>query len=419
MLTSNRRDFLRAAGLVTGGMFVPSIFRDAVNAANNERPLSTTSASDPSQQRTLIVIQLAGGNDGVNAVIPYQDGRYYELRPELAVPGADALALNGDIAFHPSLSPLVELWDSGDLAIIGNVGYDEPSLSHFQAMDVWHKADPSQAQQEGWLSSLVSGSVDGDGHPLGAMSLGNTLTPTLCCPPTPPPAFNGIENYQLLPDPRFPDGSAERDAALRDLYDIYQAPAPYAALLDGNADAAIESSELLQSILLDHEPAQAFPTTPFGRGLELLSAAIANDVGLRIGYIVLGGFDTHANQTNTHAALLDQLAQGVSALYADLRQAGKEDDVVVMTWSEFGRRPKENGSAGSDHGTAAPQLVFGGAVNGGYFGDLPDLNNLDENGNLRYSVDFRSVYATILEQWIETDHAPILGGSFEQLPFLK
>ena len=419
MLTTNRRDFLRAAGLVTGGMFVPSIFRDAVNAARKERPISTSSAADDALQRTLIVIQLAGGNDGVNTVIPYQDGRYYELRPDLAIAGEDAVPISEDIAFHPSLSPLVELWEAGDLAIVGNVGYDEPSLSHFQAMDVWHKADPNQAQNDGWLSSIVSGAVDADGHPLGAISLGNSLTPTLCCPPTPPPAFSGIENYQLLPDPLFPDAHQDREATLRQIYDAYQAPAPYAALLDGNADAALDSSDLLQDVLLDHTPVKPYPTSPFGRGLELLAAAIANDVGLRIGYIVLGGFDTHANQLNTHSNLLDQLAQGVSALYADLQQAGKEDDVIVMTWSEFGRRPEENGSAGSDHGTAAPQMVFGGKVAGGYYGDLPNLSSLDENGNLRYSVDFRSVYATILDQWIETDHAPILGGTFETLPLIE
>ena len=419
MLTTNRRDFLRAAGLVTGGMFVPSIFRDAVNAARNDRPISTTSASDDALQRTLIVIQLAGGNDGVNTIIPYQDGRYYELRPDLAIAGEDAAQINDDIAFHPSLTPLVELWDAGDLAIVGNVGYDEPSLSHFQAMDVWHKADPGQAQNDGWLSSLVSGTVDSDGHPLGAISLGNSLTPTLCCPPTPPPAFAGIENYQLMPDPLYPVGHPAREATLRQIYDAYQAPAPYAALLDGNADAALDSSALLQDVLLDHTPVRPYPTSPFGRGLELLAAAITHDIGLRIGYIVLGGFDTHANQLNTHANLLDQLAQGVSALYADLTQAGKQDDVVVMTWSEFGRRPEENGSAGSDHGAAAPQMVFGGRVAGGYYGDLPDLDSLDENGNLRYSVDFRTVYATILDQWIETDHAPILGGAFETLPLIE
>jgi uncharacterized protein (DUF1501 family) len=419
MITTSRREFLRAAGLVTGGMFVPTIFRDAVEAARAERPLSSTAAADASLNRTLIVIQLAGGNDGVNALIPYQNSRYYELRPNLAIPGGEVVPLNADVGLHPALQPLSALWERGDMAVIGNVGYDEPSLSHFQAMDVWHKADPAQARKDGWLSSLVSGAVDADGHPLGALSLGNSITPTLCCPPTPPPAFNGIESYQLLPDSRFPGAHDARIEALQQLYSVYQAPAPYAALLDGNADAALESSALLQSIVLNHEPVTPYPASPFGQGLELLAAAIVHDVGLRIGYIVLGGFDTHAGQLNTHAALLGQLSQGVAALFADLEAAGKQDDVVVMTWSEFGRRPQENGSAGSDHGTAAPQLVFGSSVAGGYYGDLPDLDHLDENGNLRYSVDFRSVYATVLERWIETDPAPILGGSFPILPIFE
>jgi uncharacterized protein (DUF1501 family) len=286
-------------------------------------------------------------------------------------------------------------------------------------MDIWQTADPTVGRHDGWLSTLVGGSVDSDGHPFKALSVGSMLAPALCCPALPPPSLSSAAEYRLQPDPRYASGSAAREDALNRLYASYAAPAPYAALLEATATTAEQSSKDIQSVVAQHQvaPTVTYPKGGLGDGLKLLSSLIARDVGLRVGYVVLGGFDTHSTQAKHHADLLQSLADGISAFQADLATHEKTDEVVIMTWSEFGRRAAENASAGTDHGTAAPLFVLGSNVKGGLVGDPPDLGSLD-NGNLRFATDFRSVYATVLEGWLQTDSTSILGQRFSTLPIL-
>ncbi|HEX5416998.1 MAG TPA: DUF1501 domain-containing protein [Chloroflexota bacterium] len=406
-----RRDLVKSGlAVVVAGAFMPTIFSRAVAMAAADKSLSTA-GSGPS--KTLIVVQLAGGNDGLNTVIPYADSRYLQIRPHLGIPTDQVVQLDSHVGLHPSLKGLKPLWDSGKLAIVENVGYDHPSLSHFQAMDIWQTADPLNARHEGWLSTLVGGSVDGQGHPVNALSLGPSLAPALCCPTVPPPALTALADYKLQADPRYPTGRAAREDALHRLYASYAAPAPYAALLDTTAQTAETSSQQLQDTAAGHVPATGanYPKGGFGDGLKLLSALICKDLGLRVGYLVLGGFDTHAIQLKHHADLLKTLADGINAFQTDLAGHGKGDDVLLMTWSEFGRRAAENFSLGTDHGTAAPLFVVGNQIKGGLKGDAPDLGNLD-NGNLRFATDFRSVYATVLDGWLQADSSAILGQKF-------
>jgi uncharacterized protein (DUF1501 family) len=412
-----RRDFVRSGlAVVSAGAFMPTIFSRAVAAASIDQRASA--AGDP-PAKTLIIIQLAGGNDGLNTVIPYADTRYRQLRPELAIADDQILKLDATAGLHPSLAALQPIWDAGKLAIVENVGYDLPSLSHFQAMDIWQTADPALGRHDGWLSTLVGGSVDRDGHPFNALSIGSGLAPALCCPALPPPSATTAATYRLQPDARYPSGQSARDAALNRLYASYTAPAPYAALLDATATSAEQSSQLLVAAAARHQAssAAAYPKGGLGDGLQLLAAMITGNLGLKVGYVVLGGFDTHANQAKHHADLLKTLADGIAAFQSDLAAAGKADDAIVMTWSEFGRRAAENASAGTDHGTAAPLFVVGNRVKGGFFGAPPDLGNLDE-GNLPYATDFRSVYATVLENWLQADSSAILGKSFPKVGFI-
>jgi uncharacterized protein (DUF1501 family) len=418
MAILTRRDFVKSGlAVVSVGAFMPTIFSRAIAAASQDKSPSSAGAA-PS--KTLVIIQLAGGNDGLNTVIPYADPLYPQLRPHLGIPLDQVVHLNDRLGLHPSLGGLKSLWDAGNLAIVENVGYDHPSLSHFQAMDIWQTADPTNGRHDGWLSTLVGGSVDADGHPFKALGVGPTLPPALCCPAVPPPSVGSVGTYRLQPDPRFPNGRAAREDALNRLYASYRAPAPYAALLEATSVTAEQSSQELQAAAASHQAAggAAYPTGGLGDGLKLLSSLITREQGLRVGYVVLGGFDTHATQAKHHADLLKTLADGIGAFHADLAAQGKADDVVIMTWSEFGRRAAENASLGTDHGTAAPLFVVGNGVKGGVYGDAPDLGDLD-SGNLRFQTDFRSVYATVLEGWLQADSTAILGQKFSSVGFLK
>jgi uncharacterized protein (DUF1501 family) len=409
----SRRDLLQTSGTVIPvGMFLPSVFSRAIDQAGRQ-----TLSGNPGQAanaRTLIVVQMAGGNDGLNTVIPYTDGRYHDLRPVIGVPDSQLLPISDRIALHGELAGLKALYDQGKVAVMQTVGYDNPSLSHFQAMDIWETADPELQRRDGWLSTLVEGKVDAKGHPIGSLSLGPTLAPALCCPPTPPPTVNNLGGYKLLPDPQFPKTAVAREDALVRLYQSYQAPAPYAAILESTADAARMSSAQMQQFAKSYQSTVTYPQTPVAQGLKLFAATLKAGVGLRLGYVVLGGFDTHAQQLNQQPKLLRQLGDALNAFTTDLEAQGLDKDVLTMTWSEFGRRVQQNASNGTDHGTAAPLFLVGSGVKGGLYGDVPDLVNLDD-GNLRHSIDFRSVYATVIERWLQADSKAILGSAYPTL----
>ncbi|MCL4540952.1 MAG: DUF1501 domain-containing protein [Chloroflexi bacterium] len=413
MMVSRRQLLQSSSTVIPVGMFLPSVFSQALDQMG--RNTLYGQPGRPSNNRTLIIVQLAGGNDGLNTLIPYSDGRYRDMRPTIGVPESELLPVSEEVAFHKELEGLKGLYDQGKVAVIQTVGYDHPSLSHFQAMDIWETADPSLHHQDGWLSTLVEGQVDSHGHPIGSLSLGPSLAPALCCPPTPPPTVSAINDYQLKSDPRFPHGAAVREQALVQLYQTYHAPAPFAAVLDSTADQARASAAMMQEIAHQYKPMTAYPQTPLAQGLKLLAATLKAGSGLRIGYVVLGGFDTHAQQVNQQPRLLRQLGDAIRAFYGDLAAQHLDEQVLLMTWSEFGRRVQENASHGTDHGTAAPLFLVGSGVKGGLYGDPPDLTHLD-TGNLKHSIDFRSVYATVIERWLQADSKPILGGAFPTLP---
>jgi uncharacterized protein (DUF1501 family) len=403
--------------VVSAGMVMPTIFSRGVASAR-AMSLEGSRFAQAASERTLIVVQMAGGNDGLNTVIPFTDPLYHQMRPTLAIPDAQVLMLDTRLGLHPSLKALQPLWEQGHLAIVEGVGYPNQSLSHFQAMDIWQTLDLSGNGTEGWLGKLVSGWVDQDGHPFKALDVGVQTAQALQSISTPVPTVANVNSYRVYPDPADRDASNGRMQALMKLYSSYPKTSPYAALLDTTAlNAQDGSSQLLQADAT-YKPAVTYPTGAFAEGLKILAEAIVQGLGLRVGYVTLGGFDTHANQQTTHAALMQTLAEGLSAFYNDLHAHGKADNVVVMTWSEFGRRVEENGSLGTDHGTAAPMFVLGKPINKGIYGEPPSLSNLDSNGNLKYTVDFRSVYATVLDRWLGASSKDVLGGSYGSQNFL-
>ncbi len=414
----SRRTMMKNGMLaVSAGMVMPAIFSRGVASAMT---LSKDghSFSQLATDHTLIVVQMAGGNDGLNTVIPFTDPLYKQMRPTLAIPDNTVLPLDTRLGLHPNLQPLKNFWDAGHLAIVEGIGYPNQSLSHFQAMDIWQTLDLNGSAGDGWLGKLVAGLVDQDGHPFKSLDVGVATAPALLALNAQVPTLSNTKSYAIAPDPADPDKGSTRLQSLMKLYSSYPQTSPYAALLDATALNAQDGSRQLNEAEATYKPAVTYPKGPFADGLKILAESIVQNLGLRVGYVTLGGFDTHANEKLTHDTLMSTLANGLAAFYNDLGAHGKADNVIVMTWSEFGRRVEENGSQGTDHGTAAPLFMLGNSINKGIFGEPPSLSSLDNNGNLKYTVDFRSVYATVLDRWMGASSHDVLGGDFGSQNFL-
>src|SRR5256886_8634377 len=338
MMKLSRRAMVKDGLLaVSAGMIMPSIFRRGIASARAQS-IDGSRVAQMAGGRTLIVVQMAGGNDGLNTVIPFGDPLYHQMRPTLGIPQTQVLHLDTRLGLHPNLAPLKQLWDTGHLAIVEGVGYPNQSLSHFQAMDIWQTLDLSGNGSEGWLGKLVAGLVDQEGHPFKSLDVGVQTAQALQSITTQIPTLSSVKSYSVFPDPGDRDGGNARLQALMKLYNSYPKTAPYAALLDTTALSAQDGSRQLHQADTTYHPAVTYPKGPFADGLKILAEAIVQGLGLRVGYVTLGGFDTHANQSATHDVLMQTLANGVSAFYSDLAVHGKADNVVVLTWSEVGRR---------------------------------------------------------------------------------
>ncbi len=384
------------------------VFRRAVASS----VLESRSYSSPYPNRTLIIIQMAGGNDGLNTVVPYTDSRYYDHRSYLAVSDEDVLDLNGELGLHPVLGKMKLLWDQGLLAVVQGVGYENQSYSHFESMHVWQTADNKGKLGEGWLGRYFESLKGMEDNIFQGLAVGK-LMPYECSNLNAPiPVVSSIDKYRL-------EGSSEqRSEALLKLYGSSPLDAPYGVLLDNTIEAVYKSSEALQTADKNYQSDIQYPETSLSKSLKVLAEAIIGDLGVRVGHVKIGGFDTHSDQIVEQPDLLQEMSEAIYAFYEDLKAAGRDQDVLIMTWSEFGRRVKSNGSGGTDHGAAAPMFLIGSPVIGGVYGENPNLRNLDKD-NLRFTTDFRSVYSTVLEEWLGAAPEAILGGQrFEHIPFL-
>jgi len=406
-----RRDFIKTGiALVPTMALMPSVFRRAAAAAAFEQE------AVGGKVRTLIIVQMAGGNDPLNTLVPYADNRYYDLRSNLSIADTDVLPLDADVGFHPALANLKNVWDEGRLAVIEGVGYEAPSFSHFSSMDIWQSADPDGSLTDGWLGRYFE-ELDASQDVLQGLAVGRRLPLEVFSEQVPVPIVESVAGYQLQGDRRYPEAG---DARAQALLDLYAAPrqAPYSVLLDNTIQAMHSSSVTLQEVEQAYTSRVEYPETPLAQSLRLLAQAVTSDVGLQVGHVTIGGWDTHANQLADQQTLLETVDQAVYAFYQDIKDHGKEQDVVIMTWSEFGRRARSNASNGTDHGAAGLMFALGAPVTGGLYGARPDLGNLADD-NLRYTTDFRSVYATVLERWLGAPAEAILGkGRFQQLGFL-
>jgi uncharacterized protein (DUF1501 family) len=395
-----RRDFLRAAlggsSLIALAPTVPGFLARTARAATPER-----------DGRVLVVIQLDGGNDGINTVVPFADEGYARGRKALRLKAEEILKLDDRVGLHPNMRGAADLVESGRLAIVPGVGYPNPSRSHFQSMGVWQTArlDPEEHGGPGW----VGAGLDAEGGRGSALFVGSGPVP---------PAIRGrrsaasaVERFEdLQPDPvaagarTLAEGQGTADDGLgafirRSLLDTY-AEADRIAEVARRPDGA------------------SYPGFPLAGRLRLIAQLLKGGPGARVYYTSQGGYDTHADQRFTHANLLAELSASLKAFLDDLAASGLADRVLVLAFSEFGRRVAENASAGTDHGTSGPVLLAGPAIRPGLFGPYPSLTDL-EDGDLKVTTDFRRVYAAVLDGWLALPSAPALGGEFEPIPILR
>jgi len=409
----SRRDFLlRTSGFVTVSAMVP---RWAVDGSR----LFEESIGADFANRTLVVLELAGGNDDLNTVVPYSDNLYTQMRSRIGIAPGSVLQLDGRLGLNPVMTGLKALWDHNRVALLENVGYPNSSLSHFAARDVWHTADPQLAQRNGWLGRWADRYIAGSGNPLACTAISQSLPRTLLSDSVGVPSFVNLASYQYATDGSFP---GDRSNQIRTFltqngaeYEIENTP----DALSRVAEDAIHSSDMLQTVGSGYVPGGVYPAGTLGAGLLLIAQIINANLGARILYITYGGFDNHATENSDHDPLLTNVSAGIQAFFDDLDAHGKAHDVLLMTWSEFGRRVADNGSNGTDHGTAAAHFVVGNAVRPGIYGGPPNLANLDSNGNRTIENDFRAYYGTILQDWLGADSAAILGTGYPNLGFVN
>jgi uncharacterized protein (DUF1501 family) len=365
-----------------------------------------------SEDRVFVLVNLAGGNDGLNTVVPFGDATYYRVRPTLAVPPGDVLRLDDRVGFNPALRSLKALYDKGMVAVIQGVGYPDPDFSHFRSTQIWQTAAPATYETTGWLGRVLDDVGPDRDDLFEAVAVARSLPQVLVGENRDVPVVMQLGVYGLLSD---------RDARLRRAYrSVVRDPrvpftSPYLAhVLQVEGDAQRQAEEL-PSLIAGYTPVGSYPATPLGRSLALAAQMIAGRTGTRILYVQQQSYDTHVSQKATHDRLLAEFADAVKAFYDDLAAHGNEKRVLTMTFSEFGRRIAENASGGTDHGEASPVFLIGGGVKGGIYGAYPDLTDTDL-GNLKYTTDFRDVYATVIERWLGRRAASVLGGRFPTIP---
>jgi uncharacterized protein (DUF1501 family) len=398
MLT--RRDFLLRSSLVALAPTVPGFLLRTARAAVPRR-----------DARVLVVLQLDGGNDGINTAVPFADPGYAKHRKLLRLPTSSLVKVSDQVGLHPSLGGARKLLEAGRLAVVQGVGYPNPNRSHFESMAVWHTArfDPEERNGLGWLGRALDGKERPEARNPDCVFVGGAQLPTALrgrrCVAS---ALTRPEDFVIAPEVKArpgPDMAPKEDLA---------------AFVRRATLDAYTTADHMAEVIRSREDGAGYPATALAGELRLVARLIKADLGTRVYYARQSGYDTHSTQLGTHAALLGELAGAVQAFLDDLAAAKLADRVVLLTFSEFGRTVRENGSAGTDHGTAGPVLLAGPAVKGGLVGCTPNLVELDpRHGDLKMGLDFRRVYATVLEDWLGLPARDAVGGTFERLPLFR
>ena len=429
----HRRSFLkRGAGLVTAGLVVPAFLAETARLLDGGAGVVEASpllgsmaapgiasvarkAGDPSR-KILVVVLLAGGNDGINTLVPHGDPLYYQARPTLAIPREQVLKLNDAVGLSPALKQLKARYDRGQVAVVQGVGYPNPNRSHFRAMDIWQTAVPERIEPTGWLGRYLQSCGCGTDKHLEGISVGATVQKSFWTELTLVPAISNLAAFQFGNPRANPAARNYEVAALRRALSQSRGR-PEEEFLRQATQIALDDADTLGQVAASYQSTVDYPQGPLGESLKTIAQVIAGDVGTRVFFATLGGFDTHANQVGQQQRLLTELDTSVEAFMQDVELLKRQDDVMLMTFSEFGRRVNENASNGTDHGTAEPLFMVGGGVKGGLHGLYPSLSDLDRT-DLKHTTDFRSVYSAVLQDWMGVPSETILGGTFDKLPIV-
>lgn len=434
-----RREFLRTTILGSAACWTMPLFLERTfSLMGAEAAQSMTQLATGKDGPILVVLQLAGGNDGLNTVIPYADDEYYKHRPRLAIPATDVLKLNDHVGFHPNMAGMRDLLEAGELSVLQGVGYPNPNRSHFRSTEIWHTAaDSDRNEPYGWLGRYFDNACEGMDPSVGIALVEQRPQAFLGRNPT-GITFTAPEEYRWfgyqgegaddaaaffeqlnVPDDGLhtEDGGLMAGASIGSIGGSGGGEGDHLSFLQRTALDAQLSSEQITEVAKGYHSKVEYPGNNLGQNLRLIAQMIAGGLPSRVYYASQGGYDTHQGQEYSHQRLLGELSASVTAFCQDLKEQGNFDRVLLMTFSEFGRRVRENGSAGTDHGAAAPLFLAGGAIRGGLTGAHPSLTEL-HRGDLVHSIDFRSVYATILEHWLQTPAEKVLGRKFPTLEFI-
>jgi uncharacterized protein (DUF1501 family) len=431
-----RREFLRTT--VLGGALswtVPSFLANTFAALQAQAAEQATQITTGRDGTILVVLQMAGGNDGINTVVPYANDDYHRARPRLALSADKVLKLNAEVALHPNLTGLKELYDGGQLAIVQGAGYPNPNRSHFRSTEIWQTAsDSNRFEHYGWLGRYFDNACAGCDPTVG-VSIGHEMPEAFAAKAPTGVSLDNPQNFRFMPPRGEPRAEMqETEVAFRKLNE-------FAGDLDANSGGTIAtlrgmslrsgsmldflertamdaqvSSDTIRKIAGRGENQASYPASQLANSLKLVAKLIGGGLPTRVFYVSQGGYDTHTNQLATQDRLFKELGDSLQAFVADLKAQGNLERVLVMTFSEFGRRVAENASGGTDHGAAAPLFVIGNKIKAGLLGTYPSLAPGDLfEGDIKYTVDFRSVYAALLQNWLKTSSEVVLGRKFPEI----
>lgn len=402
-----RRDFLGNSAKIAIGLAAPTWLSTIARADVFRK--SEGFKIDP--DGILVVVQLSGGNDGLNTVIPYADSRYHELRPTLGISEDKALHLNERLGLHPAMTGMQTLYKEGKVAVINNVGYPRPNRSHFKSMEIWQSASPETSLSYGWVGRhLDILHAKNPLNPVYALGLSTDKPRALQADDYSVPCFASLADIQSMV------GDPDAERMLRDIQGTGGSAGE--DVVRAANKSALDAMASLRDKLKGFTAKETYPADAFGNGFKQLAQIVATSPQTRVLYFSAGGFDTHARQAEQHEKLMKGFSDSMLAFQREMEAIGKADKVVVLVFSEFGRRSYENASGGTDHGAAGPMFMVGKAVKGGLYGPMPDLQNLVD-GDLKYEIDFRQVYATALDNWMGGDSQKVLSAKFEPLNVLK
>ena len=371
------------------------------------------------KDRSLVVVQLSGGNDCLNTVVPYTNGHYYDHRPSVAIKEGEVLKIDDELGFSPHMGPIKNLWDEGKVAIIQGIGYPNPNRSHFRSMDVWHTAVPDKVGADGWLGRAIR-EIDPNGeNVLTGVNFGRGLPRSLAAQGVSVASVGNLETYGLFPDMK--DESLRKYAldAFSMMYGGSELNDSVAEFFGRTGTDALKGADTLRIASEKYSSDIEYADSPIADSLKGVAQVMFADLGTRIFYTQHGSFDTHAGELEAHGKLWDDVSVAIGDFTDDLREHGREEQAMILVFSEFGRRIQDNGT-GTDHGSGSVAFVIGGGVEGGLYGEYPSLKEEDQlEGDLQFNNDFRSTYSTIVEQWLGLDGTGVISGNFEQLDFVS